>query len=601
MSNGDSCIWLPLMFYAVHRLHTKPDRSSVAIAALAFPMPLLSGHPETAAHSGFAASLFAVFLWMFPREPFVRRRARFALAFIASGLLALGLASIQAIPTLEWLGQLGLQVEAPQPVLDRHQGQGLFSRDITRNPSSSGIWIPEGSAYVGMLGLLAACLAPFHSSRRYAYFFIGLTVIAAAVAFGLQPVRWIIIHIPVIKAMKNGRLTLIVDFALAAMAGLGISAVGEQLAKQASRARRWPMVFVGVAFAALCFCIYEVHLATLTPVQLSRSPLASLIFLVMAFAILAARLGGALKERSFSFVICGLAGLEMLSFSYGYLRFATVRDVFPTAPVFDFFRTQDNAAPYRVAKDRFPIPHNAGMIYGFEAADGYDLTTGRARTFTSDLIESREDGVMFLAENILANRDRRFDMLNVKYLMVTKPGPQFDLLAGSDRFVPVFSQEFVAVFENKTALPRAFSVPLSGVEVIREAPAQLARLKDPDFDPQRSVIFSERPAGLSEQASKAGGANANVDVIDKRMNGYRLRWESGEPAAIVLSQMYYPGWKAAVDGAEVPVYPVDVALTGLVVPSGSHDVQLFFHPATFRMGLVISVASLVVALLLLFR
>src|SRR5262245_5292125 len=51
MSNGDSSIWLPLMCYAVHRLYLKPDGYSVAIAGLAFAMPLLSGHPETAAHS----------------------------------------------------------------------------------------------------------------------------------------------------------------------------------------------------------------------------------------------------------------------------------------------------------------------------------------------------------------------------------------------------------------------------------------------------------------------------------------------------------------------------------------------------------------------
>ena len=604
MSNGDSAIWLPLMFYAVHRLHTKPSGSSIAIAGLAFSMPLLSGHPETAAHSALAASAFAVFLWIFPplylkRGGTDRRvRVRSILAFVASGLLALGLASVQVIPTLEWLGQLGLQVEAPQPVLDRHQGQGLFSRDITRNPSSSGVWIPEGSAYVGMLGLLAACLAPFHTLRRYACFFFGIAVIAAAVAFGVQPVRWIVVHLPVIKAMKNGRLTLVVDFALAALAGLGISAIGEQLATQTPRLRLQMMAFLAAAFLGLCFCIYEVHLATLTPVEPFRSPLASLIFLSAAFALLAARLRGVLTNRLFSLVICGLAGLEMLSFSYNYLRFAPASDVFPTAPVIDFLHARDKAAPFRVAKDRFPIPHDAGMIYGFEAADGYDLTTERTRAFTTDLVESREDGVMFLAENILASRDRRFDMLNVKYLMVSKPGPQFDLLAASDRFAPVFSQERVAVFENKTALPRALVVPVSGMEVIRDARAQLARLKEPDFDPEKSVIFAEELAERIAPSSGTGDGKSRVEVMNREMNGYRLRVESSERGVVLLSQMYYPGWKATVDGAETRVYSVDVALTGLVVPSGSHDVRLFFQPASFRIGFVISLAALIVCVLL---
>jgi len=600
MSNGDSGIWLPLMCYAVHRLHAKPDRSSIVIAALAFSMPLLSGHPETAAHSAFAACALALFLWACPDRSRIRPfDIRFVLAFVAAGVLALGLVSVQVLPTLEWLGQLGLQVEAPQPVLDRHQGQGLFSRDITRNPSSAGVWIPEGSAYVGMLGLLAACLAPFYRSRRYVYFLVGMAILAAAVAFGIQPVRWIVVHLPIVKALKNGRLTLIVDFALAALAGLGVSAIDEQLSMHGPRVRRWAMAFIGTGFAALCLCLYEVHLATLTPVELIRSPLASLMFLVVSFAVLAARLRGVLMNRSFTLLICGVAGLEMASFSYDYLRFAPKHDVFPPAPILDFLRVQDRAAPFRVAKDRFPIPHNSGIIYGFEAADGYDLTTERTRAFTSDLTENREDGVMFLAENILASRDRRLDMLNVKYLLVSKPGPQFDSLAASDRFVPVFSQELVAVFENKNALPRVFPVPASGVEVIRDLGEQLARLKQPSFDPERSVIFAETPAGIPVPAAQAGEPRTRVEVVNKQMNEYRLRVESSAPAGIVVSQMYYPGWRATIDGVEIPVYPVDVALTGLIVPSGSHDVRLFFQPASFRIGLALSLVSLVVSILLL--
>src|SRR5262249_62109414 len=165
--------------YAVLRLHRKPNKVSVAIAALAFAIPVLSGHPETAAHSVFVACVFAAFLIG------QAKAGRFVATFTIAALLAVGLAAVQIIPTFEWLGQLGLQVEAPQPVLDRHQGQGLFSRDITRNPSSAGLLIPEASAYVGMIGLLGASLAWFHRSRRHVYFLLAIMLIAATVAYGV--------------------------------------------------------------------------------------------------------------------------------------------------------------------------------------------------------------------------------------------------------------------------------------------------------------------------------------------------------------------------------------------------------------------------------
>jgi len=592
MSNGDTCIWLPLMCYAVLRLHRHPNAVSIAIAALAFSIPVLSGHPETAAHSVLVACVFAAFLMG-------RAKAgRFLATFTIAALLAVGLAAVQIIPTFEWLGQLGLQVEAPQPVLDRHQGQGLFSRDITRNPSSAGLWIPEASAYVGMIGFLGASLAWFHRSRRYVYFLLAITVIAATVAYGVQPIRWVVVHLPIIKAMKNGRLTLVVDFALAALAGLGISAIGEQFWTMTALMRKRAIQFAGIAFIVVSLGIYEVHRATLTPVQFWRSPVGSFVFLVAALLLIALRLRGVVNERSFSILVCSLAGIEMLSFSYGYTRFSTMPDVFPPAGVIDFIQTRDNSTPFRVAKDRFPIPHDAGMVYGFESADGYDLTTQRTRLFHAGLIEDREDGIMFLAEKILAAADRRFDMLNVRYLMVSKPGPEFDMVSTSSRFTPVFSQGRVAVFENKMALPRFLAVPLSGIEVRAGFAAQLERMQQSSFDPERSVVLPEMPRDVSLADAKPGSSDARVQLSARGLSDYRLRMDSSAPAVLVISQMYYPGWRATIDGVETQVYPVNAALTGIIVSSGSHDVRLFFQPASFRIGFAISLVSLIIVGLL---
>src|SRR5262249_15668952 len=149
-----------------------------------------------------------------------RFERRFATGFVLSAFLAVGIAAVQIIPTLEWMSQLGLGVEVEQPVLDRHQGQGFLSRDLRSDPNSPGIAVPEGAAYVGMLALLAATLAPFHRNRGYVWFLASMAAVSIIVAFGFQPIRWLVIHLPLIKAMKNGRLILVADFALTAMAGL---------------------------------------------------------------------------------------------------------------------------------------------------------------------------------------------------------------------------------------------------------------------------------------------------------------------------------------------------------------------------------------------
>src|SRR5262249_50600450 len=145
------------------------------------------------------------------------------LCFVVAGVLALGLASIQWIPTLEWMGQIVPPFDAPWPALSRHDGQGFFSRDILGSPNSAGIPIPEAAGYIGMLAFLAMPFAFFHKSRRYVWFLAASAVAAGAVAFSVEPLHWIVAHLPVVKAMKNGRLILVVSFAIASMVGLGIS------------------------------------------------------------------------------------------------------------------------------------------------------------------------------------------------------------------------------------------------------------------------------------------------------------------------------------------------------------------------------------------
>ena len=89
------------------------------------------------------------------------------------GLLALGLAAVQLLPTLEWAGQLGGRLDSVWSPLRPFEALALVSRDILRDPNSAGIFVPEGAAYAGMATLLLIPLAAFHHRRRDVVFFAG--------------------------------------------------------------------------------------------------------------------------------------------------------------------------------------------------------------------------------------------------------------------------------------------------------------------------------------------------------------------------------------------------------------------------------------------
>ena len=71
----------------------------------------------------------------------------------------------------------------------------------------------------------------------------------------------------------------------------------------------------------------------------------------------------------------------------------------------------------------------------------------------------------------------------------------------------------------------------------------------------------------------------------------RLNTATGAPGLLVLSEVYYPAWKAYVDGRPVPVYAADHALRAVPVPAGEHEVELRYESWSLRIGLVVSLIA----------
>jgi len=109
------------------------------------------------------------------------------------------------------------------------------------------------------------------------------------------------------------------------------------------------------------------------------------------------------------------------------------------------------------------------------------------------------------------------------------------------------------------------------------------------------VIEGELPAEQrSVLAAAPAGAEAKVAVSAYDDNEVKLRVESERPGLLVMSDTYYPGWKAYVDGVETKIYPTDLALRSIFVGPGGHNVEFVYRPASFNIGLLMGGLSLLV-------
>ncbi len=155
----------------------------------------------------------------------------------------------------------------------------------------------------------------------------------------------------------------------------------------------------------------------------------------------------------------------------------------------------------------------------------------------------------------------------------------------------------VKVYENRNAFPRAFVVHRA-VEVSRESEA-IVRMKEAGFDPAKEAVVEGelRQDQLAALAASPDSDGSSVEITRYSDNRVDLLARMQNPGLLVLSDTYYPGWKAYVDGKEVPVYPTDLALRSVFVPAGEHEVKFVFSPGSFKLGLAITIASFAVLVL----
>jgi len=169
------------------------------------------------------------------------------------------------------------------------------------------------------------------------------------------------------------------------------------------------------------------------------------------------------------------------------------------------------------------------------------------------------------------------DMMNTRYVVSPGPFPGMEL---------VFQSETgFAVLENPDVLPRAFFV--GQVETVQSPDEMLTRLQDSAFEPSQTAVVLEELA--LTPAPVDSGAMAAAELVSYSPHEIEWNVRTDAPRLLVVSEVYYPaGWKARIDGEEVPILRTNYLLRGVVVPEGEHTVTMSFEPRGHRLGVLIS-------------
>ena len=90
-----------------------------------------------------------------------------------------------------------------------------------------------------------------------------------------------------------------------------------------------------------------------------------------------------------------------------------------------------------------------------------------------------------------------------------------------------------------------------------------------------------------------GSLNSRIHFLDFNSGRFKVETYANQPAALVLQQCYYPGWKVILDGKTVEPFISNFCMMSVSLPAGNHEVEFFYYPTAIRWLLGISTACLV--------
>jgi hypothetical protein len=158
----------------------------------------------------------------------------------------------------------------------------------------------------------------------------------------------------------------------------------------------------------------------------------------------------------------------------------------------------------------------------------------------------------------------------------------------------VYSGADGRVYLNNLVYPRAFMVYRT--MFVNDSAAAIRMLNDPSFD-SRSILILDHKEGIPTNLDVNGASSVLVSEYSPGM--VSLKVHTSTTGFLLLTDQYYPGWQALVNGHETGIYRADLMLRAVLLPAGNFDVNFVYNPTLFVVGAVLTLVCMSASLVLL--
>ena len=581
--------WTPWVLLGLAWSVRRGNWWAAVIAGLPLGMSLLAGHIPSFLYMAMIWGAFAIYLLLTERGRrwLVMRQTTVML------LVGLALAAVQLLPFLQFslaserLAEADYEFATDYSLPPAHLIT-LAVPEFFGEPIRTGYWsVPtfeELTYYAGMLVFLGIVLA-LRKPTRLGWFFIILMVFGLALALGRYGVLYPLAYeylTPFRLVRAPGRATFLFLFAAAALLGHSLSnwqelPVTDRLRKLGPT-WRWTLALSAVlgiaaltATGAVFMSVHPTDTSGRLWHQLGGYSIALVVLLLgggLLWAYLATAAENGRRKLFIGAALILLVVMDMWLFAFKYVR---LEPVTPDALWLDaravIGETKERVLPWGVSL----FEHNGPMQVGLNSVFGYDS------------LEPANH--IALASSVPDPRSSAYDVLAARYVVAPNELEQY---GDGERPLTLLEHNGAAwVYER--ARPMAVARLVYAAEVIPDDDAAIARIHQPDFDPQTTAILASEPGcGLSSITEEGGTA----EIVATEPGHWQIRTESPAPALLLLAETDYPGWRVVVDGQPAETLRAYTTLRAVCVPEGSHEVTWTYTPTVYMVGGLITLAAL---------
>ena len=596
--------WMPLALWATRQALNRQSARWAGGAGAILAVAALAGHAQLLLFLGVLLALY----WLYHALVTIRRSQRrwgdlgrlLGLGLLIA-VVGIGGAALMLVPAWQLAGHTGRGLlpyeEATAFSLPPRALVGLIAPGFYGR-GSAGFWGPWQRVEVGYAGVASLVLAAvgigFLLVRALPHgrgstpdrvdqgdrpgpppwaFFAFLIPLAFVLAMGRYTPLYRLLYrfVPTFDQIRApARLIVVGDLGIAVMAAYGLDRLSDRRGSRPRRRLR-PQLLTGLTVIAAGILVVVLGVARPPSVPVPRVQQATRSLAVAGGLLVTTGVLIALMRRR-----PWVRWLFPLLLAVDLVALGSTVEIEPNDPTAGFFHPEvvgflkADPSVHRIDGTAPAWQPDAALVHGLYEIGGVYNPLGLAPYQAYGWALGSRDSALY-------------NLLGAKYILASK-GSALE----RDQLERVLSGRAVDVYVNRGAFPRAFFV--SRAQVVADHGKAWEAIHADDFDPRQTVILEQADTRPSPPSSSQA-ANAEVAFVRYGLNRLELTVDSTGSGWLVLTDVYYPGWRATIDGRPTPVLRADYTFRAVSVPAGKHDISMAFAPRTWTIGLALSLIT----------